>query len=272
MVWDVDAITAANTAAITARAAATVAADPSGALRTFRLLADRAAASTNVDAEKIRCFDESDAILDARGFCIWQERGDRDAGLRAFHRRQGSWFQQRLAFEALWVGGESFRYFALNAGGLGTQGDFGKFCLLVSEAAERGRVAAIFPGDSLQRYTTASAVDSARVESEAAAWPIRGAVAVIERGAEALTVHEAGWPEVVCRPDHYLETVVGPPLPLLDVDEVRLPASYLDRLDGYDQRDFAGEVLEQDEANELRAFRSLQRWRRTHGLVISALR
>lgn len=69
-----------------------------------------------------------------------------------------------------------------------------------------------------------------------------------------------------------MEAVVGPPLPLFDVDEVRLPSSYLVRLDEYDQRDFAGEQLQQDEANELRAFRSLQRWRRTHGLVITGLR
>jgi len=270
MAWAVEMITAANTGAITAQADALAADDPSGALRNFRSYANQAAASTNVDAEKIRCFDESDAILDARGFSIWQEGGDRAAGLSAFQKRQGGWFSRRLA---LWIGGDSFRYFALNAGGLGTQGRFGQFCLLVTQVADRGRISAIFPGDSLQRYTTPSAaVDSARVEREAAAWPVRGAVAVVERGSEALTVHEAGWFEVVCRPDRYLETVVGPPLPLFDVDQVRLPASYLDRLDEYDQRDFAGETLEEDQANELRAFRSLQRWRRTHGLVITGLR
>jgi len=271
MAWAVDVITAANTAAITALADHLMADDDSGTLRDFRLLADRAAASTNVDAEKIRCFDESDAILDVRGFCTWQMDGDRAAGLRVFGERQGDWLPRRQAFEELWLDGESFRYFAVNAGGLGTQGAYGKFCLLLTEVTERGRVAAIFPGDSLQRYTTATAVDSARIMREAAAWTIRGSVTVVERGPEALTIHEAGWLEVICRPGQYLEAVVGPPLPLADIAEVRLPASYLTQLDDYDQRELAGEALQEDQANELRAFRSLQRWRRTLGLLITPL-
>jgi hypothetical protein len=272
MAWAVETITAANTAVITARADDLVAADASGTLRDFRSLAGRAAAGTNVDAEKIRCYDESNAVLDARNFCIWQKGGDRVAGLRAFEERQGDWFPRRVAFEALWMGGESFSYFALNAGGLGTQGPYGKFCLLTTNIEDRGRVVAIFPDDSLQRYTGPSGVDSGLVEREAAAWSVRGSVATIERGSEALVVHEAGWYEVICGPGRYLEAVVGPPIPLADVEEVRLPATYLDQLNDYDLRNFAGEELQEDQANELRAFRSLQRWRRTHGLLITPLR
>ena len=272
MPWTVDAITAANTATIIARADDMVAADTSGALSSFRSLADQAAAGTNVDAEKIICYDRSDAILDARSFCIWQEGGDRAAGLRAFEERQQDKLAGRLAFETLWVGGESFSYFALNVGGLGTQGPYGKFCLLTTRIEDRGRVVAVFPDDSVKRYTGPSGIDSDLVALEAAAWSVRGSVATIERGSEALVVHEAGWYEVICRPGHYLETVVGPPLPLADVDEVRLPASYLDQLKDYDDRYFAGETLEEEQANELEAFRSLQRWRRTHGLLITPLR
>lgn len=138
MAWSVEMITAANTDAITVRADVMVAADPSGALGNFRSLAANAATSTNVDAEKIRCYDESGAVLDTRSFCIWQERGNRAAGLHAFEERQGELFARRVAFEALWAGGEAFRYFALNAGGLGTQGDYGKFCLLTTDIEARG--------------------------------------------------------------------------------------------------------------------------------------
>jgi hypothetical protein len=74
--WDVDAITAVNTTTTAAKAAAIEAGDTSGAMSSFRTLADGSSASTNVDAEKIRCYDESDAILDVRSFCDWQHGGD----------------------------------------------------------------------------------------------------------------------------------------------------------------------------------------------------
>ncbi|MDQ1745103.1 MAG: hypothetical protein QOE23_3442 [Pseudonocardiales bacterium] len=271
MAWAVETITAANTAGISARADALVAADTSGGLQEFRALAGRAAAGTNVSAEKIRCFDETDAVLDARSFDIWQQKGDRAAGLREFEKRQQEWFPRRVAFESLWEGGEAFRYLALNAGGLGTQGPYGKFCLVTTRVADVRRPVAVFPGDSLQRYTSSTGVDVALVQREAAAWAVRGAVAAIERGTEALATGRADWPAVICRPGSYLEVVVGPPLPLADLDEVRLPSSYLDTLQKYERLDLARRRLTERQANELRAFRGLQRWRRTYGIAITPL-
>jgi hypothetical protein len=145
MAWAVETITAANTAAITARSDALVTADPSGGLQDFLALADRAGAGTNVSAEKIRCFDEADAVLDARSFCIWQQKGNRAAGLAEFAKRQRDWLSRRVAFEALWEDGEAFRYLALNAGGLGTQGPYGKLCLVTTRVADRGRPTRYFP-------------------------------------------------------------------------------------------------------------------------------
>jgi hypothetical protein len=94
---------------------------------------------------------------------------------------------------------------------------------------------------------------------------------VIERGSEALMTDRADWAAVVCRPGSYLEVVIGPPLPLSDLDEVRLPASYLDTLHEYERRDLKRQRLSETQANELRAFRGLQRWRRTHGIAITPL-
>jgi hypothetical protein len=111
----------------------------------------------------------------------------------------------------------------------------------------------------------------ALVRREAAAWAVRGAVAAIEHGSEALTSGRTDWPALICSPGRYLEVIVGPPLPLSDLDEVRLPASYLDRLHEYEQRDLARQRLSETQANELRAFRGLQRWRRTHGIAITPL-
>ena len=124
-----------------------------------------------------------------------------------------------MAFEALWEDGESFRYLALNAGGLGTQGTLRSVLSGDEPDYRAGRSTAVFPGDSLQRYTT----------------------------------------------------VVGPPLPLSDLDEVRLPASYLDTLKQYERLNLARRPLTQTQANELAAFRLLQGWRRTYGIAITPL-
>jgi hypothetical protein len=268
---DLDAITAANTVAITSQADVVVANDSSGLLQDFRAIADGSAAGTNISAEKVLCFGAVKALLDARSFYIWQQKGNRAAGLRKFQEKQGDLYARRTAFETLWEGGESFRYLALNAGGLGTQDDFGKFCLITIRLTENGRAAAVFPGDSVQRYTTATGVDEELVRREAAAWAVRGAVAVIERRAEALAADPADWPVVICRPGNYLEVVIASSLPLSDLAEVRLPASYLDTLKSYDRDESARKRLTQEQNNELAAFRLLHRWRRTYGIAITPL-
>jgi hypothetical protein len=270
MAWTVDVITAANTAAITTQANDLIAADSSGVLQAFRTIADGSAASTNISVDKVLCFGDTNAVLDARSFHTWQ-KGNRAAGLAEFQKKQGDWYPRRVAFEALWEDGESFRYLALNAGGLGTQGPFGRFCLVTSRVTAGGRSTAVFPGDSLQRYTTATGVDQALVRREAAAWTVRGAVAVSERSSEALVADRADWAAVICHPHSYLEVVVGPPLPLSDLDEVRLSAFYLDTLKQHERLDLARRPLTQTQVNELAAFRMLQDWRRTYGIAITPL-
>lgn len=264
--WRTSDVTSANSAGRRERAGSLVAGDPSGRLADFRALAASALVSTNVEAFKVEVFDEADEVLDARRIDA-RRAGDEAAGLAAFRDRQGSWLQRREAFERLWVDGESFIYGALNAGNRGVP-RFGDFCLVVGDPAARSRSVALFPEDTAQRYTNGSDVDAERVRNEATAWSDRDALAVVERDAEALTANDDAWPEVVCRENHYLEAVLGPPLPVRDVTEVRLPQPYLDRLEELEVRELAGEDLTPSERKEVSAFSSLQRWRSTHSTTV----
>lgn len=188
------------------------------ALQAFRTVADGSAASTNISADKVLCFGNTYAVLDARSFYIWQ-KGNRAAGLAEFQKKQG------IGIREGWPSRRSGR--TVNHSGIWPsmrvgsvpRGPFGRFCLVTSRITGAGRSTAVFPGDSLQRYTT----------------------------------------------------VVGPPLPLSDLDEVRLPASYLDTLKQYERLNLARRPLTQTQANELAAFRLLQGWRRTYGIAITPL-
>ncbi|HJQ03105.1 MAG TPA: hypothetical protein VJ851_16030 [Jatrophihabitans sp.] len=218
-----------------------------------------------MDASKVQVFGEVAEILDARRLELHKADGDPSAARAAFVDRQGSYLIGREAFEQLWVDGDQFVYGALNAGGLGTQGRYGPFCLVIGRPTERGRPVALFPGDSAQRYNVAAGLDSDSARSEATAWDDRDSLAVVERHAEALANYEAEWPAVICRPGSYLEAVMGPPLPIEDVVEVRLPRPYLDRLAELQTGELDGEVLSRSEREEVLAFTELQNWRAVRG-------
>jgi hypothetical protein len=256
--WRAADVTRANSAARCAAADQLVASDPSGRLGSFRALAKSGVVSTNVDASKVQVFGEVAEVFDARRIELHKAGGDADAGQAAFAERQGSYLAGREAFEQLWIGGDSFVYGALNAGGLGTEGRYGPFCLIIADPAGRSRAVALFPCDSAQRYTVGNSVDGEGVRSEATAWADRDSLAVVERHAEALATHEAEWPAVICRPKSYLEAVVGPPLPIEDVVEVRLAQPYLERLADLQARELADEVLAPSEREEALAFTELQ--------------
>jgi len=212
-------------------------------------------------------------VLDARSWCVARAGGDVAAGLAYFAAQQGAYLPRREGFEDLWEHGRRFVYGAVNAGGMGTEGRFGPFCIVIADPeAQSPKALAVFPGDSAQRYTTADGgVDAAAAEAEATAWRERAALAVVHHSSEATGADPGRWGEVVCRRDHYLEVVVAGHLPVSIVDEVRLRGTLVDRLDELESRRFLGEALAADEDNEVRAYRALQRWRQASGTTIAAV-
>lgn len=264
--WLTEDITSANSARHRQAADDAVTGDPSGHVGAFRALAGVAVASTNVDADKVKIFDAAAELLDARRLEIHRAAGDRTAGMAAFESRQGSWLGPRTDFEHLWVDGEAFVYFAVNAGGRGVP-KFGDYCMVVSDPSGDGRSVAVFPGDSAQRYGSTSPIDSGRVRDEAAAWDDRDAIVVSQLGSRAVTVPPTRWPQLICSDDGYLEVVVAPSPPIADVVEVRLRQSHLDRLEELEVRAVAREPLDPTELAEAHAFRSIEGWRATHGTI-----
>ncbi|MGI8683770.1 MAG: hypothetical protein ACR2MO_01480, partial [Acidimicrobiales bacterium] len=158
MAHDMTATAKANRSAIRAAADASVAADSSGRLAAFRRLVTSSSFTTNVSAHKVTTFGRVGELLDARQYDVEQAGGDRTAGLDAFAVRQGAWLARREAFEDLWHHGRRLVYGAVNAGGMGTEGLFGPFCLGSADPTTPVPDAlAVFPGDSAQRYTTDAA-------------------------------------------------------------------------------------------------------------------
>ncbi len=261
-----------NRAGVLAAAAGLVARDTSGALAGFRALADRSAFSTNVSADKIATFDEVGRILDGRSIEQHRAGGERRAELRAFRAIQGAYFVRRTRFEALWNHGRRFVYGALNAGGMGTEGRYGPFCLVIGgPGAPAPAALAVFPADSVARYCSPTGVvNRIGVLADVVAWPDRGALATIEREPEALSQHPRTWPDVVCTLSRYLEAVLAPGPPLATVDAVRVRQTYLDRLEDLSVLGIDGALDPGTALRELVAFEAMNRWRVDHGVAIEA--
>ena len=267
---DVTATAAANTAARQAAADASITSDTTGVLSALRALVRGSTISTNVSADKLLTYDAEGAVLHAREAAVRTAGGNEPAGLAAFAAHQGAWLQRREGFEDLWNHGRRFLYGAVNAGGMGTEGKFGPFCLVVPDPERSAPDAlAVFPGDSATRYTNDGGdVHEVAAASEATAWAARGELAVLERGVEALASAASSWPEVVCREDHYLEVVRAGGLPVTEVSELRLRESFRTRLDRLRARVVRRDALTPEDANLAAAYDVANSWRRSHGLAI----
>lgn len=217
-------------------------------------------------------YDEAGEVLDTRRYYA-ERHGGTAAGLRVFAKKQGTWLARREAFEDLWEHGRTFIYGAVNAGGMGVLGDFGRICLVVQDPERRNpHVLAVFPADTAARYTDEmGAVDDRRAQEEVTAWAARGELAVLERQNEAMASTAPDWPRVLCRPEAYLEAVFAGPLPLEALSEARLPDKVRAHLRKLRLRQVADETLTDTERNELGAYDRLQRWRREHGTAINVI-
>ncbi len=250
--------------------AAALSADRTGLIARFASFVEASALSTNVAADKILAFDSHDEVLDARRVRIHQAGGDVRAGLRSF--RSSLWFLRREAFESLWQHGRRFVYGAVNGGNIGTEGQYGPFCLVVADPeALRCKALAVFPADTAQTYTDAAGrLDSSGAIAAATMWTDRSVLAICDRNCELELARATPWPDVLCAPDRYLEVVLTP-LPLAGVDEVRIRTVYRDRVEELELRLVAGESLQPIERNEIAALQAVRRWKGKHAISMREL-
>ena len=260
MAEDLSARAAANGPTRRAAADALVAADASGKLAAFRAFADASKFSTNVSADKILAYGETGEVLHTRAACIQAARRDEAAGLAAFAKRQGSWLLRREGFEDLWEGGREILYGAVNAGNMGTEGQYGPFCLVADPLPAVSL--ATFPSDTAQTYVDASGVtDQARAESDVTLWEDRGALALWKESVAVAAAPEDSWPDVMARPGHYMEVCRVGRLPIEGLASVRLRVGYVDRLVDIMLRHQRKEALDASEEEEWRAYNALLTWR-----------
>lgn len=279
MGYDLSQTARANAQARRAQADATLAADSSGRLERFRDLSASSVFATNVQLEKLELYDRAGAVVDARTCCIVGCGGDEAAGLALFVERQEDYFVRRERFEDLWEHGRRFVYGAMHAGGAGVP-SFGPICLVLADLASQAPDAlGVFPQDTAQRYTDASAaVDESRALSEATAWEDRGALAVVERAAGVLAHSPAEWPELLCSDDDYLEVDVAGPLELAAIERVLLPEDTrveLERLRAAEllrESDaLLGRSISEADSATVRLYDVLHRWRRRTAMTIEGV-
>lgn len=242
--------------------------DQSGVVSRLFELAASAEAATNVDAFKVVEYDRARRVLDARSYFV-AKCGDAQLGADEFDAAQGPWLVRRQAFEDLWTHGRSLVYAALSVGGMGTEGRYGPFCLVLDVEREKPEALALFPGNTAERYTDATGrLDEALAQGEVVGWPERAHVVVIERAEEATGQPEDRWPEVVCRPDRFIEVVLGPRVPLAAVNEARVRADFRQGLAELWARSLSDDALSGVENALVSAYVVLLRWRRAGiGLV-----
>ena len=265
---DLTAVAAANSPARRAAASGAIAADPTGTVGRFARLVADSAFSTNVTAAKISAFDHADEILDSRQCAVAAAGGNKRKGHHRFRASAGPWLVRREAFEDLWRHGRQFVYGAVNAGGTGVV-SFGAYCVVATPEVPVPSVLATFPADSAQRYTTeAGAVSRPTAAADATAWDRRADLVVAERAPEAAATAEDAWPELVCSPSRYFETVRAGRWPTSSITEVRMDRSMQDGLARLRARHLAKEALTDVERHQVDAYRAVNAWRKRHGTTI----
>lgn len=269
---DLTVTAAANSAARQDEAADLIADDATGPVGRFHRLVSTSVFSSNVFADKVIAWDEAGEVLDTRRACIARAGGSVAAGLAEFAVRQGSLLARREGFEDLWEHGRGFVYGAVNIGGVGTE-RFGDVCVVITDPeAHRPQALAVFPADSLQRYTSGSgSVDALIAEQEATSWSDRAFLAVLHLGPEAQFTDPQEWFKLVCQSDRYLEVVLVARLPVAVLAEVRMRRATIDRLRGLRARRFLQSPLSPTENNEARAYAAMHSWRRAHGTVLRSV-
>lgn len=238
--------------------------DPTGLLKEFKSIADKGAVTTNVDSSKLLCFHDESNLIDGRKIAIARAGGDTAVGLTNFESSQGEWYTRREAFETLWESGHRIVYFALNCGGMGTEGKYGPICIVIPMEAAKKHETAVFPGDSVQCYTNNhGTVDMPLLISEIGELESHSNMVITKNGNEAISTSDSLWRELICNRYSYLEVDIVSPIPLSSIGEIRMRAAYLEFVDSLIDREIAGEHLTADERNQAHAISTARGWTAT---------
>ncbi|HWM95266.1 MAG TPA: hypothetical protein VN493_31215 [Thermoanaerobaculia bacterium] len=137
--------------------------------------------------------------------------------------RLGDFYERRIAFDGRFVNGESFRYGALNIGGLGTW-YYGEYCVVLKEEVSHRPEVAYLRSDSLKTYMRPGpAVDEEAIRRDAAPHTHRHCLALLKHAERAPSTEEPRWPAMLCSNDDYVEAIFTGQLTPDQVEAVRMP-------------------------------------------------
>jgi hypothetical protein len=145
--------------------------------------------------------------------------------------RLREFYDRRITFDSALVDGESMRYGALNAGGVGATA-YAPYCLLLTRKFQESiEQLAFLPGDSLKLCFDASGIfDPALLERSATPNACRSFLVARERLKEVLTSEPAIWPSLVISDDRYFEAIFVADVSVEVVDVIRVSKMEYDRI------------------------------------------
>lgn len=230
---DLTATAAENSHRRRDEAAALVANDATGSLRTFWESMKETSMGSTVHAAKVVSYDESSEIVCTRQAMI-KELGralDPDEIEEMFHSRQIShdgfdWYPARMAFESHWHHGTELVYWSLLTDGPGlatVPGQrYGPYCLVIKDPQTPPPLAlAVFPGNTAELYGTGGVLNP-QCEDDATAWEDRGDMLTGKHALGAASTPQHDWAALICSPDDFSEVVRAGDLPISAIGEVRM--------------------------------------------------
>ncbi len=138
--------------------------------------------------------------------------------------RLGEFYDKRISFDNEFENGQSFRYGALNAGGLGVT-YYDPYCLVLSRRFQLALPQiACLPGDTLKICLAPDGSFEMPADTEARIatpnhWHL---VVAIDRSQEITVVAEDGWPSLVVSSNRYFEVIFIGDVNLASIDCVRI--------------------------------------------------
>jgi hypothetical protein len=139
-----------------------------------------------------------------------------------FRQRLGEFYEPRIAFDSCFEDGQSFRYGALNIGGLGAW-FYGEYCILLREEVS-GRDVTYLRSDSLKAYVLPGLrIDESAIRRDAAPHAHRHCLAVLKHAKEVPLIAEDQWAGMLCSNNELIEAIFTVELTLDQVESIRMP-------------------------------------------------
>ena len=173
-----------------------------------------------------------------------RSRKDKQTILR---EKLGPFYENRIAFDLYFEGGEQFRYGALNIGGVGTE-YYGEYCVILQHASicathEIGYLM----GDSLSSYVIAGPrVNESKLRQECAPDSHKHCLATIKHSSKIESLAPDAWSSMLCSTVNYIEAIVRGELRPDGVEAVRISKADYDLYWEYAFNEFTGRLTEVD--------------------------